>query len=103
MPWPEQLEQHRKRLAICATTTEDADKEKKQATKRREEFVPTFDHINIVVPVHLSGGVLLPGQSIGNFIGAFAARIQVRPRCCRMDNKMDTIVLMEVHKTFRSR
>ena len=52
-----QLEQHRKRLELHG------------------KVLPVFDHINIVVPVHLSGGVLLPNQSIGNFIGAFGARI----------------------------
>jgi len=31
--------------------------------------------INVVIPVHLQGGMLLPGQSLGNRIGAFAARI----------------------------
>ena len=31
--------------------------------------------INVVIPVHLQGGMLLPGQSMGNRIGAFAARI----------------------------
>ena len=29
--------------------------------------------INVVIPVHLQGGILLPGQSLGNRIGAFAA------------------------------
>ena len=73
-----QLEEHRQQLAI-----------------RNGKVLPTFDHINIVVPVHLSGGVLLPGQSIGNFIGAFAARIpgETVPGEQRDDR------LMEVHKT----
>ena len=30
--------------------------------------------INVVVPVHLRGGVILPGESVGNNIGAFVAR-----------------------------
>lgn len=33
------------------------------------------DKINIVVPVHLTGGILLPGTSMGNRIGAFVARV----------------------------
>jgi diacylglycerol O-acyltransferase len=52
-----QLEEHRQRLDV------------------RGKTLPKFPHINIVVPVHLSGGILLPNQAIGNFIGAFAARI----------------------------
>lgn len=35
--------------------------------------------INIVVPVHLTGGVILPHQSIGNKIGAFVAPIPFNP------------------------
>jgi len=31
--------------------------------------------INVVIPVHLGGGVLLPGQSVGNNIGAFCAQV----------------------------
>ena len=34
--------------------------------------------INVVVPVHLMGGALLPGKSVGNHIGAFVARV---PSC----------------------
>ena len=34
-----------------------------------------YDTINVVIPVHLGGGVLLPGQSVGNNIGAFAAQV----------------------------
>ena len=35
------------------------------------------DHttINVVIPVHLQGGILLPGQSLGNRIGAFTASV----------------------------
>lgn len=31
-------------------------------------------NINVVVPVHLRGGVILPGESVGNNIGAFVAK-----------------------------
>ena len=31
-------------------------------------------NINVVIPVHLRGGVVLPGESIGNKIGAFVTR-----------------------------
>ena len=32
-------------------------------------------YLNLVIPVHLHGGVLLPGKSIGNKIGAMVARM----------------------------
>jgi diacylglycerol O-acyltransferase / wax synthase len=32
-------------------------------------------HMNLVIPVHIHGGILLPGQSMGNKIGAMVARI----------------------------
>mmetsp|Transcript_27793 Transcript_27793/g.62309 ORF Transcript_27793/g.62309 Transcript_27793/m.62309 type:complete len:631 (-) Transcript_27793:61-1953(-) len=31
-------------------------------------------HMNVVVPVHMRGGVVLPGESVGNNIGAFVCR-----------------------------
>lgn len=35
---------------------------------------PAPKHINVVIPVHLRGGVVLPGESVGNRIGAFVTR-----------------------------
>ena len=35
---------------------------------------PVARQINVVVPVHLRGGVVLPGESVGNRIGAFVTR-----------------------------
>ena len=32
-------------------------------------------HVNVVIPSHLTGGVLLPGQSLGNKIGAYAVAV----------------------------
>ncbi len=45
--------------------------------KQYEEFKPKSypSSVNIVIPVHLSGGLTLPGESIGNKIGAFVAPI----------------------------
>jgi diacylglycerol O-acyltransferase / wax synthase len=37
--------------------------------------VPSQAHGNISVPVHLSGGVILPGESLGNRLGAFVVRL----------------------------
>eukprot|EP00586_Coscinodiscus_wailesii_P018400 CAMPEP_0172496954 /NCGR_PEP_ID=MMETSP1066-20121228/94708_1 /TAXON_ID=671091 /ORGANISM="Coscinodiscus wailesii, Strain CCMP2513" /LENGTH=353 /DNA_ID=CAMNT_0013269511 /DNA_START=844 /DNA_END=1905 /DNA_ORIENTATION=+ len=37
------------------------------------------DTVNVCIPVHLTGGVILPGQSIGNKVGAFVTKV---PACC---------------------
>ena len=42
------------------------------ATHARKCVVP---NINVVIPVHLRGGVILPNESVGNNIGAFVARV----------------------------
>ena len=36
-------------------------------------WVPS--HVNITIPVHLNGGVLLPGETLGNKIGAFVTSV----------------------------
>jgi hypothetical protein len=50
-----QLQHHRKRFHV------------------HDKDLPTFHNINVVIPVHLGGGILPPGMAIGNFIGAFTA------------------------------
>jgi diacylglycerol O-acyltransferase len=37
--------------------------------------LPVLPKMNLVIPVHLQGGILLPGQSLGNKIGAMICRI----------------------------
>jgi WS/DGAT C-terminal domain/Wax ester synthase-like Acyl-CoA acyltransferase domain len=37
--------------------------------------VPCQAHGNVSIPVHLSGGVILPGESLGNRLGAFVVRL----------------------------
>ena len=49
------------------------------------------DTINVVIPVHLGGGVLLPGQSVGNNIGAFCAQV---PGECKVGTELR---LQQVH------
>jgi diacylglycerol O-acyltransferase len=44
------------------------------ASKKRSPLAHQAE-ITIAIPVHLGGGVLLPGTSIGNRIGAFCARV----------------------------
>lgn len=38
-------------------------------------IIPTTSSIDVVVPVHLGGGILPPGASVGNNIGAFSVRV----------------------------
>ena len=58
-----QLEFHRKRIVAL---TEDSDD---------PVYLPKQSHMNISLPVHLKGGVVLPGESIGNNIGGFVVRL----------------------------
>eukprot|EP00804_Cyclotella_cryptica_P018705 CCRYP_007192-RA/>CCRYP_007192-RA protein AED:0.03 eAED:0.03 QI:254/1/1/1/0.33/0/4/1554/658 len=44
------------------------------APMEAHEHRPVTRHLNVVVPVHLRGGVVLPGESVGNRIGAFVTR-----------------------------
>jgi len=37
--------------------------------------LPPQTNMNVSVPVHLKGGIVLPGESIGNNIGAFVVRV----------------------------
>jgi hypothetical protein len=54
-----QLNEHQQRMASMAP--------QKHKTVAR--------NINVVVPVHLRGGIVLPGESVGNRIGAFVTRV----------------------------
>lgn len=62
-----QLQEHREKLQKASTST--------QTTQSLKTIQRTHDTINVVIPVHLGGGVLLPGQSVGNNIGAFCAQV----------------------------
>jgi hypothetical protein len=42
--------------------------------------LPVLHEMNLVIPVHLQGGILLPGQSLGNKIGAMICRIPAESR-----------------------
>lgn len=63
-----QLEEHRERAAVM----------KEAATGQSQEMEvvhPAKSTINVVVPVHLMGGIIPEGHSVGNKIGAFVARV----------------------------
>jgi len=70
-----QLAFHRQRLEVIADVTAESKNEAVRTlhTKRRE--LVHMKEMNIVMPVHLYGGVMLPGQSMGNRIGAMVARV----------------------------
>jgi len=55
-----QLSEHRERIAL----------ESHSKASQKEE-----NYINIVIPVHLFGGIHIPGSEMGNRIGAFVARV----------------------------
>ena len=49
----------------CQLTEHGVEKEKKSTTT----------NVNVVIPVHLNGGIIRDGESVGNKIGAFVASI----------------------------
>jgi hypothetical protein len=62
--------------AVAVADDDDDDDDARGGGRRRKKnekyyAVPT---INVVVPVHLGGGAILPGESVGNNIGAFVAK-----------------------------
>mmetsp|Transcript_25797 Transcript_25797/g.46551 ORF Transcript_25797/g.46551 Transcript_25797/m.46551 type:complete len:657 (+) Transcript_25797:131-2101(+) len=60
--------------AVAAVTRQLIEHEEFMAPidAHKRKFVPR--NINVVVPVHLRGGVILPNESLGNNIGAFVTR-----------------------------
>jgi hypothetical protein len=69
-----QLAWHReRRRAIQQTTTTSHDNE--HGTDTDKNLLPRQSHMHIAVPVHLKGGVILPGESVSNQLGAFCVRL----------------------------
>jgi WS/DGAT C-terminal domain len=67
-----QLQEHRQRLLEFATPAQDESSRSKTVPRKP---LAQQRHIHVAVPVHLKGGVILPGESVGNNIGAFVARV----------------------------
>jgi len=61
------------------------------------ELALELPYMNLVMPVHMFGGVLLPGHSMGNKIGAMVSRIP------GTDVKSSEERLMQVHNTLYTR
>ena len=79
-----QLEDHRERLALAG------------------KKLPVYRNINVVMPVHLTGGVLLPNQSLGNNIGAICVQVPGKHRVPEADDDDDDENrLLAIHKTLR--
>jgi WS/DGAT C-terminal domain len=71
-----QLQEHRQRLNVISSYHEDHNGvEREKVTKAKIFNIPRQDRILVSVPVHLSGGIVLPGASIGNNIGAFTVQL----------------------------
>ena len=52
-------------------------------------------HMNVVIPAHLTGGILPPNRSVGNLIGAFVTQLP-----CAMDSTSSSIDrLTKVHRS----
>jgi diacylglycerol O-acyltransferase / wax synthase len=51
--------------------------------------LPPLSHMNLVMPVHMQGGILLPGQSLGNKIGALVCRIAAEQVGSSSNNKKE--------------
>ena len=60
-----QLQWHRERFGTLEKNTQDG----------RSVLLPPLNHTHLAVPVHLKGGVILPGESVSNSIGAFCVRV----------------------------
>ncbi|GAX26340.1 hypothetical protein FisN_16Lh181 [Fistulifera solaris] len=57
-----QLSEHRSRIQAISTDSNPT-------------IIAKQEHFNIAFPVHLKGGVVLPGESVGNNLGAFVVRV----------------------------
>eukprot|EP00980_Cylindrotheca_fusiformis_P031308 scaffold26142_cov127-Cylindrotheca_fusiformis.AAC.1 len=67
---------------------------------RHPEMKLSLPYLNLVMPVHMLGGVLLPGQAMGNKIGAMVSRVPGQSTGERMDPGER---LLSVHQILNSR
>lgn len=79
-----QLAWHRKRLEVLSEET------------GLSQTLPKQRKMHISVPVHLKGGVVIPGESVGNNLGAFVVRVPGESD----DNGVDRFVA--VHRELNS-
>jgi hypothetical protein len=60
-----QFQYHRQRMLILAEVAGD----------KSTQPLPPIERFHVTIPVHLRGGIVLPGESVGNRLGAFTARL----------------------------
>lgn len=65
-----QLEAHRQRLASTGVK------------------VPPQHYLHLALPVHLTGGVVLPGRSVGNNLGGYVVRVPAEDSSLSMPDRM---------------
>jgi hypothetical protein len=73
-----QLAWHRERRNVVQQTRTTASASHEHGTDKQEhgtDSLPRQRHMHIAVPVHLKGGVILPGESVSNQLGAFCVRL----------------------------
>ena len=90
-----QIAVHRRRLEVLGDVASEAKDEKVKKRHAARRQLALMRNMNIVMPVHLYGGVMLPGQSLANLIGAMVARVPGEEQEC-------TERLEKVHKTLYS-
>jgi phosphoribosylcarboxyaminoimidazole (NCAIR) mutase len=70
------LDYHRHKLANSSLSEQGGTVSHKKQRSTKLAYSRTM---NVAMPVHLQGGVLLPGQSIGNRLGALVVRLPCQP------------------------
>ena len=70
-----QLQHHRQVLGAKQPIEQDETENDNERTKVQKQLLTKQEHMTLVVPVHLKGGLVLPNESVGNNIGAFCARV----------------------------
>eukprot|EP00567_Pseudictyota_dubia_P016914 CAMPEP_0197459574 /NCGR_PEP_ID=MMETSP1175-20131217/51760_1 /TAXON_ID=1003142 /ORGANISM="Triceratium dubium, Strain CCMP147" /LENGTH=595 /DNA_ID=CAMNT_0042994489 /DNA_START=141 /DNA_END=1928 /DNA_ORIENTATION=+ len=61
--------------AIRRQLVEHQKAQKLSSESKKVDPIVIPSRVNVTIPVHLNGGVLLPGESLGNKIGAFVASV----------------------------
>mmetsp|Transcript_4282 Transcript_4282/g.8754 ORF Transcript_4282/g.8754 Transcript_4282/m.8754 type:complete len:594 (-) Transcript_4282:163-1944(-) len=90
-----QLQYHRHVLG--AKQPIEQDENDVDSTKAHQQLLAKQEHMNVVVPVHLKGGFVLPNESVGNNIGAFCARVPGES-----DDLTPTQRLAQVHQSLQT-
>lgn len=77
-----QLQYHRDRLGVINEI-------KESSSTKTIAVLPHQSHMHIAMPVHLKGGIVLPGESLGNNLGAIVVRVPSEMNTNKTDNNQD--------------